>query len=147
MHFISVVCPKHIPHILLRIYAIIPNAMLLFLRSLRFSFSLSRLFLQSRYVTALYFTFTSLTSVGFGNVAPNTDAEKIFTICVMLVGCKRCTYTAMLGEFLIKVHIPQPSCTPASSEMFRRSYSDSTRARRAITRKCCEFASSLDFIR
>lgn len=44
--------------------------------------------LQSRYVTALYFTFTSLTSVGFGNVAPNTDAEKIFTICVMLVGCK-----------------------------------------------------------
>uniref|UniRef100_A0A182SXC8 Ion transport domain-containing protein n=1 Tax=Anopheles maculatus TaxID=74869 RepID=A0A182SXC8_9DIPT len=43
---------------------------------------------KSRYVTALYFTFTSLTSVGFGNVAPNTDAEKIFTICVMLVGCK-----------------------------------------------------------
>ncbi|XP_037940856.1 potassium voltage-gated channel unc-103 isoform X2 [Teleopsis dalmanni] len=42
--------------------------------------------LKSRYITALYFTFTSLTSVGFGNVAPNTDAEKIFTICVMLVG-------------------------------------------------------------
>uniref|UniRef100_A0A182PA07 Kinesin motor domain-containing protein n=1 Tax=Anopheles epiroticus TaxID=199890 RepID=A0A182PA07_9DIPT len=41
---------------------------------------------KSRYVTALYFTFTSLTSVGFGNVAPNTDTEKIFTICVMLVG-------------------------------------------------------------
>lgn len=44
--------------------------------------------IKSRYITALYFTFTSLTSVGFGNVAPNTDAEKIFTICVMLVGCK-----------------------------------------------------------
>ncbi|CAB0012288.1 unnamed protein product, partial [Nesidiocoris tenuis] len=42
----------------------------------------------SRYITALYFTFSSLTSVGFGNVAPNTDAEKVFTICVMLVGCK-----------------------------------------------------------
>ncbi|XP_044741505.1 uncharacterized protein LOC123302584 isoform X3 [Chrysoperla carnea] len=42
--------------------------------------------IRSRYVTALYFTFTSLTSVGFGNVAPNTDAEKIFTIFVMLVG-------------------------------------------------------------
>lgn len=26
--------------------------------------------------------------MGFGNVAPTTDAEKIFTICVMLVGCK-----------------------------------------------------------
>jgi potassium voltage-gated channel Eag-related subfamily H protein 2 len=44
--------------------------------------------IKSRYVTALYFTFTSLTSVGFGNVAPNTDAEKIFTICVMLAGCE-----------------------------------------------------------
>uniref|UniRef100_A0A336LKW6 CSON009168 protein n=1 Tax=Culicoides sonorensis TaxID=179676 RepID=A0A336LKW6_CULSO len=38
--------------------------------------------IKSRYVTALYFTFTSLTSVGFGNVAPTTDAEKIFTICI-----------------------------------------------------------------
>lgn len=46
------------------------------------------IWLQSRYITALYFTFTSLTSVGFGNVAPNTDFEKIFTICVMLVGCE-----------------------------------------------------------
>jgi Ion channel len=55
--------------------------------SLPFTFPISY-FAQSRYVTALYFTFTSLTSVGFGNVAPNTDAEKIFTICVMLVGCK-----------------------------------------------------------
>lgn len=43
---------------------------------------------QSRYITALYFTFSSLTSVGFGNVAPNTDTEKIFTIIVMLIGCK-----------------------------------------------------------
>ncbi|CAG9857438.1 unnamed protein product [Phyllotreta striolata] len=42
--------------------------------------------IRSRYVTALYFTFTSLTSVGFGNVAPNTDVEKIFTICIMLAG-------------------------------------------------------------
>ncbi|XP_029676835.1 potassium voltage-gated channel subfamily H member 2 isoform X8 [Formica exsecta] len=42
--------------------------------------------IKSRYITALYFTFSSLTSVGFGNVAPNTDAEKIFTIVVMLIG-------------------------------------------------------------
>ncbi|XP_045027334.1 potassium voltage-gated channel subfamily H member 6 isoform X5 [Daphnia magna] len=42
--------------------------------------------IKSRYVTALYFTFSSLTSVGFGNVSPTTDCEKIFTICVMLVG-------------------------------------------------------------
>ncbi|KAG8279004.1 Potassium voltage-gated channel sub H member 6 [Homalodisca vitripennis] len=48
--------------------------------------------IKSRYITALYFTFSSLTSVGFGNVAPNTDAEKVFTICVMLVGCKYVYY-------------------------------------------------------
>ena len=44
--------------------------------------------LKSKYVTALYFTLSSLTSVGFGNVSPNTNSEKIFSICVMLIGCK-----------------------------------------------------------
>ncbi|XP_074028422.1 eag-like K[+] channel isoform X1 [Leptinotarsa decemlineata] len=38
------------------------------------------------YVTALYFTCSSLTSVGFGNVSANTTNEKIFSICVMLIG-------------------------------------------------------------
>ncbi|XP_055435838.1 potassium voltage-gated channel subfamily H member 6 isoform X3 [Bubalus kerabau] len=28
----------------------------------------------------------SLTSVGFGNVSPNTNSEKVFSICVMLIG-------------------------------------------------------------
>ena len=44
--------------------------------------------MRSKYITALYFTFTSLTSIGFGNVAPNTNAEKIFSIFAMLLGCK-----------------------------------------------------------
>ncbi|XP_015039605.1 potassium voltage-gated channel subfamily H member 8 isoform X4 [Drosophila pseudoobscura] len=38
------------------------------------------------YSTALYFTFTSLTSVGFGNVSANTTCEKVFTIIMMLIG-------------------------------------------------------------
>nr|XP_032513748.1 potassium voltage-gated channel subfamily H member 8 isoform X4 [Danaus plexippus plexippus] len=38
------------------------------------------------YVTALYFTCSSLTSVGFGNVSANTLPEKIFSILTMLVG-------------------------------------------------------------
>ncbi|XP_061568607.1 potassium voltage-gated channel subfamily H member 6a isoform X2 [Cololabis saira] len=42
--------------------------------------------INDKYVTALYFTFSSLTSVGFGNVSPNTNPEKIFSICVMLIG-------------------------------------------------------------
>lgn len=40
------------------------------------------------YLSAMYFTLSSLTSVGFGNVAANTNAEKAFAICVMLVGGK-----------------------------------------------------------
>lgn len=29
---------------------------------------------------------TCMTSVGFGNVAPETDNEKVFTICMMIIG-------------------------------------------------------------
>ena len=38
------------------------------------------------YITALYFTCTSLTTVGFGNVSANTKGEKIFSIIIMIVG-------------------------------------------------------------
>lgn len=41
---------------------------------------------RSAYIAALYFTLSSLTSVGFGNVCANTNAEKIFSICTMLIG-------------------------------------------------------------
>jgi len=43
---------------------------------------------QSCYITSLYFTFTILTSVGFGNVAPVTDVEKVFSIFAMILGCE-----------------------------------------------------------
>ncbi|XP_076602620.1 voltage-gated delayed rectifier potassium channel KCNH8 [Chaetodon auriga] len=42
--------------------------------------------MRSSYVTSLYFALSSLTSVGFGNVSANTDSEKIFSICTMLIG-------------------------------------------------------------
>ncbi|XP_029309277.1 potassium voltage-gated channel subfamily H member 7-like [Cottoperca gobio] len=52
--------------------------------------------IRDKYVTALYFTFSSLTSVGFGNVSPNTNSEKIFSICVMLVGALM--YASIFGN-------------------------------------------------
>ena len=55
--------------------------------------------LNSRYVTALYFTFSSLTSVGFGNIAPNTNSEKIFSIIVMLIGC-----VLLITDFELSTH-------------------------------------------
>ncbi|KAK2876675.1 hypothetical protein Q8A67_020771 [Cirrhinus molitorella] len=41
---------------------------------------------RSAYIASLYFTLSSLTSVGFGNVCANTDAEKLFSVCTMLIG-------------------------------------------------------------
>ncbi|KAJ8341319.1 hypothetical protein SKAU_G00336100 [Synaphobranchus kaupii] len=42
---------------------------------------------DSLYITSLYFTMTSLTTIGFGNIAPTTDGEKIFSVAMMMVGC------------------------------------------------------------
>ncbi|KAI6074643.1 Potassium voltage-gated channel subfamily H member 8 [Aix galericulata] len=63
--------------------------------------------IRSAYIAALYFTLSSLTSVGFGNVSANTDAEKIFSICTMLIGgsmevLKDSTVLAIL-EHVLKV--------------------------------------------
>lgn len=38
------------------------------------------------YITSIYFTFSSLTSVGFGNVSANTSCEKMFSVFMMLIG-------------------------------------------------------------
>lgn len=43
---------------------------------------------KTMYVTALYFTMTCMTSVGFGNVAAETDNERVFTICMMIIAGK-----------------------------------------------------------
>ncbi|CAK8674873.1 unnamed protein product [Clavelina lepadiformis] len=42
--------------------------------------------LHECYTAALYFTMTSLTSVGFGNVAGNTESEQIFCVIMLIFG-------------------------------------------------------------
>lgn len=42
------------------------------------------------YVTALYFTLSCMTSVGFGNVSSSTVLEKVFTVCMMILGGEWC---------------------------------------------------------
>lgn len=54
----------------------------------RFKIPVSNLTQGEAYITALYFTFSSLTSVGFGNVSANTFYEKIFCVIMMLIGGK-----------------------------------------------------------
>lgn len=39
----------------------------------------------------LYFILSSFISVGFGNVFLNMDVEKIFLVCVMIIGGELCS--------------------------------------------------------
>ena len=53
------------------------------------------------YISSLYFTMTSLTTIGFGNIAPATDGEKIFSVAMMMVGCKYsapCSHTRQVSQ-------------------------------------------------
>lgn len=60
---------------------------------------------DSLYITSLYFTMTSLTTIGFGNIAPTTDGEKIFSVAMMMVGCKY----ELSGCFLLRLRRHQGS--------------------------------------
>jgi len=53
------------------------------------------------YITALYYSCTSLTTVGFGNVSANTTSEKIFSVVIMLIGGKNLTLDHLLNELKI----------------------------------------------
>ena len=44
-----------------------------------------------RYIASLYFIVSSLTSVGFGNIAANTGAEQVFSVIIMLIGGEKVT--------------------------------------------------------
>lgn len=57
---------------------------------------------SSMYVTALYFTMTCMTSIGFGNVAADTDTEKTFTLCMMIVSSL--LYAAIFGHVTTIIH-------------------------------------------
>jgi potassium voltage-gated channel Eag-related subfamily H protein 5 len=54
------------------------------------------------YVTALYFTMTCMTSIGFGNVAADTDHEKAFALCMMIISSL--LYAAIFGHVTTIIH-------------------------------------------
>jgi hypothetical protein len=41
---------------------------------------------ETVYVKSLYWTITTLTTVGYGDITPQTNAQRIFAICVMFLG-------------------------------------------------------------
>lgn len=42
--------------------------------------------LSQRYLAAVYWTITTLTTVGYGDITPTTDLSRVFTMLVMLIG-------------------------------------------------------------
>ena len=57
---------------------------------------------RSMYLTALYFTMTCMTSIGFGNVAAETDLEKVFCIGMMIISSL--LYAAIFGHVTTIIH-------------------------------------------
>lgn len=58
--------------------------------------------ISSMYLTALYFTMTCMTSIGFGNVAAETDNEKLFTLFMMIISSL--LYAAIFGHVTPIIH-------------------------------------------
>jgi len=38
------------------------------------------------YLTSIYFTVTTITTVGYGDISGNTKVEKVFCILIMVIG-------------------------------------------------------------
>uniref|UniRef100_A0A0K2TNG6 Potassium voltagegated channel protein eaglike [Apis florea] n=1 Tax=Lepeophtheirus salmonis TaxID=72036 RepID=A0A0K2TNG6_LEPSM len=58
--------------------------------------------IMSMYLTALYFTMTCMTSIGFGNIAAETDNEKTFSCCMMIISSL--LYAAIFGHVTTIIH-------------------------------------------
>nr|AAD28468.1 EAG K+ channel EGL-2 [Caenorhabditis elegans] len=50
----------------------------------------------SAYISSLYYTMSCMSTVGFGNIASNTDNEKIFGVCMMIISAL--LYAAIFGH-------------------------------------------------
>uniref|UniRef100_A0AC34FK82 Ion transport domain-containing protein n=1 Tax=Panagrolaimus sp. ES5 TaxID=591445 RepID=A0AC34FK82_9BILA len=51
---------------------------------------------SSCYISALYFTMSCMSTVGFGNIASNTTNEKLFGVCMMIISAL--LYAAIFGH-------------------------------------------------
>jgi voltage-gated potassium channel len=71
-----------------------------------------------RPVDALYFSVTTLTTVGFGDLTPTTDAGKLFTAAYVLVGAGiLLAFVTMIATQVVQSHVDQHS---APHERHRR---------------------------
>ena len=43
--------------------------------------------MMERFINALYFSFITMITVGYGDIHPNTNLEKIYVIIMTLISC------------------------------------------------------------
>ena len=53
---------------------------------------------------ALYFTMSCMSTVGFGNIASTTFAEKVFGVCIMIISAL--LYAAIFGHMTTIIQVP-----------------------------------------
>lgn len=76
--------------------------------------------LRTRYLTSLYYVMTLCTTVGFGNVSANTDGERIFSICCMLMGGKPATVCSCTCVLLAEIKNIRPIFSRRAALVLRR---------------------------
>ncbi|MFY9212953.1 MAG: potassium channel family protein [Aestuariivita sp.] len=62
------------------------------------------------YIDALYFTVTTLTTTGYGDIVPQTTGGKLFSVVIMVVGVALFVQLARAIFRPAKVHYECPSC-------------------------------------
>ena len=71
--------------------------------------------LATKYITSTYWALTTLTTVGYGDILPYTDAERLFTIICMLVGV--IFFGAMVGTLGTWINQSKPHVEMYRSNM------------------------------
>ena len=61
---------------------------------------------QQQYIASLYWTVTTLTTTGYGDITPENNAEYVLNICIMVMGATVFGYVVANVSTLVQVPYP-----------------------------------------
>ena len=70
---------------------------------------------MSQYVAALYWSLMTVTTIGYGDVSPQTDGERVFALCFMMLGAV--LYAYIVGSFCQVITSLDPAASDFRSSM------------------------------